>query len=928
MPYMIIDDLIPTSDLKIKSFEELRELYLGNATRQQLRVERRSLDKGKKRYYKEFKRQTRDNPIAHKAVSNLFTQNLEHETAVLRKQIEEDSNKRGKPCEYLKHIDGVPVETLALICMNSLFQASTKKHVIAQNLYTNIGRAIFEEKYALAFEERSKTEFKKIMEFAKKKKAWQKFDFIVEEVEKLGKDPEHVLYGFNQHQLSHRDEVVNASRLVSGLLKDGKMFIKVKEIESKDKTFYKFKLTDQASQELLKMHKIYEWMRPEHYPTNQPPIDWKDESYGAYLSKDLRKNLNVIKTNDYETLKLIKDATKRSEMDLFYEGINFYQSVAYKLDTKVLDIIKHHRDVGHTVGKKCPEIKSFLVKSEAEFAEEYELHSPNKDDWEEKWQKKYFTEKVNAQELNYAINGNIAVWKLDEDIINYILDDCNNLFYLPMQADFRQRLYFLCHFSPHREDIIKALFHFGNVKKPIGKDGLFWMKVHVANLWGKGIDKQKFEDRASWVDRHIDWIKECALDPIKNQRWEEASSPYQFVSAIMELIKAIEVGETYVTGLPLSVDASSSGYQIYSCLLRSQKDARLTNLYYDEDQVVANDIYTDVAKYVTIDCNKYKSMDIDAEIEKFKLETSDEDEIKKKRKRLSEFKESAYLWLKYGEELSPRGEPEILREFVKRQVMTFGYSSNLFGFAKQIRKDMMSKLNKKAKEFALYGHNSDEKFEHPFIDKDTARQSAWFMATMIYNNIPKVVKSASKVMDFLREVTQVLGKENVTLQFQTPTGFIVNNKYNEFETPTVKIKMWDAEIGRERSYRHNVQEKVTDKVKTRKSMNTVAPNIVHSLDASILILAGVLAKKYGMTHMMTVHDSFACLPSDMELMGSCIKTAMVHIFKDKNILQDILDQNAPRIKDKDSLPEVPEFGDEDGNIFNIDDIYESYFSFA
>ena len=50
--------------------------------------------------------------------------------------------------------------------------------------------------------------------------------------------------------------------------------------------------------------------------------------------------------------------------------------------------------------------------------------------------------------------------------------------------------------------------------------------------------------------------------------------------------------------------------------------------------------------------------------------------------------------------------------------------------------------------------------------------------------------------------------------------------------------------------------------------------------------------------------------------------------KDKNILQDILDQNAPRIKDKDSLPEVPEFGDEDGNIFNIDDIYESYFSFA
>ena len=77
--------------------------------------------------------------------------------------------------------------------------------------------------------------------------------------------------------------------------------------------------------------------------------------------------------------------------------------------------------------------------------------------------------------------------------------------------------------------------------------------------------------------------------------------------------------------------------------------------------------------------------------------------------------------------------------------------------------------------------NSAEKFEHPFIDKDTARQSAWFLATMIYNNIPKVVKSASKVMDFLRELLKSLANENVTLQFQTPTGFIVNNKYNEFE---------------------------------------------------------------------------------------------------------------------------------------------------
>ena len=67
----------------------------------------------------------------------------------------------------------------------------------------------------------------------------------------------------------------------------------------------------------------------------------------------------------------------------------------------------------------------------------------------------------------------------------------------------------------------------------------------------------------------------------------------------------------------------------------TKKDATLTNLYYDPDQEKSNDIYTDVAKYVTIDCQKYMKMDVDAELEKYKQETSDEDEIKKMKKLLS-----------------------------------------------------------------------------------------------------------------------------------------------------------------------------------------------------------------------------------------------------------------------------------------------------
>ena len=67
------------------------------------------------------------------------------------------------------------------------------------------------------------------------------------------------------------------------------MFVKVKEIESKEHTLYKIKLTDEASQELQEMHS-FDWMRPIHYPTALAPLPWRDESYGAYQTKDLEKS--------------------------------------------------------------------------------------------------------------------------------------------------------------------------------------------------------------------------------------------------------------------------------------------------------------------------------------------------------------------------------------------------------------------------------------------------------------------------------------------------------------------------------------------------------------------------------------------------------------------------------------------------------------
>lgn len=50
-------------------------------------------------------------------------------------------------------------------------------------------------------------------------------------------------------------------------------------------------------------------------------------------------------------------------------------------------------------------------------------------------------------------------------------------------------------------DITRSLLRF-STKKPLGKSGLKWLKIHVANKLGK--DKLCYQDRILYVESKID----------------------------------------------------------------------------------------------------------------------------------------------------------------------------------------------------------------------------------------------------------------------------------------------------------------------------------------------------------------------------------------------------------------------------------------
>lgn len=89
--------------------------------------------------------------------------------------------------------------------------------------------------------------------------------------------------------------------------------------------------------------------------------------------------------------------------------------------------------------------------------------------------------------------------------------------YFPHNSDFRGRLYPIPpHLNHMGADISRGLLEFAEART-LGKSGLRWLKIHLANKMGK--DKLSFPERLEFVDAHHDLVIKCAEDPMKNRDW-------------------------------------------------------------------------------------------------------------------------------------------------------------------------------------------------------------------------------------------------------------------------------------------------------------------------------------------------------------------------------------------------------------------------
>lgn len=432
-------------------------------------------------------------------------------------------------------------------------------------------------------------------------------------------------------------------------------------------------------------------------------------------------------------------------------------------------------------------------------------------------------------------------------------------FYFPYTMDWRGRLYPVPVILNPQGNDLAKGLLMFADGKPLGKRGADWLKVHCANLFG--IDKVSVEDRVAWVDAHKDAIIDSALNPLDGERfWATADKPYQALAACFELYGYWTEGESFVSHLPIAMDGSCNGIQNFSAMLRDYEGGCAVNLV---PQDTPQDIYAGVAEVVA------RRVEEDA------------------RKGV----EHADLWV-----------GKITRSIVKRPVMTLPYGATRYGMRQQII-DTLKKMADDG-ECPIPARNDD--YFWP----------AEYLSWVVYRSIGEVVRAARQAMDWLQQAASVSSKDGMPIHWITPAGLPVLQAYYKTSVKRVRCLI----DGRRVRTQIHVRDATID---SQAMAYGSAPNFVHSMDASHLMLTVNHAADRGVTHFCMVHDSYATHAADSDTLAQSLREMFVYQYQTQDVLaqyrEHLVAQVHPDLVEK--IPPLPERGNLDLNVVK----YSMYF---
>lgn len=617
------------------------------------------------------------------------------------------------------------------------------------------------------------------------------------------------------------------------------------------------------------------WMSPIFKPMLTEPKPWTSFHSGCYHDTKLSSLVPMVRRVSPKQKEMIEAAFKSGSMDRITRALNAVQSTPFAINKPVLEQVKLAWERGDVVSK---------------FPRKSKLRVPGKTkNWDELDSKQRKHVKKTKEKIilrNRALDADLVNMTTDLNIADELAK--HERFYLPHNLDFRGRIYPIPTFNHQRADHIRALFQFARGKR-LGPKGAYWLCINLANTGDfNKISKKSLDERIRWVNANQRTLYLIGKKPgLTRYIWQDADKPFSFLAACIDFAGYVENGEDHVSHIPPALDGANSGVQHYSAALRDEKGGATVNLVPQEQPA---DVYQIVADRVN---------------EAINTDTSDE----------------AELWKQYG----------VSRKVVKRNVMTFAYSSEKYGFRQQQMEDLMKPLEDDVLEGLLT--------DHPFGD-DNGSKAATFIASKVWDAVNDVVTKAAEGMRFIQKCAQLCAHEAKPLIWTSPIGLPVVHAYDQYNINRVRIFLYDKTIQPSEATQ---KSKVTDDgsvyncimvnlrttpkgtLDKMKQRNAAAPNFIHSLDASHLMFTVLAGLDEGIEDFMLIHDSFATHAADTERFSYLIREQFVAMYEHFDVIQRLYNNTYAQLDDKSrmSLVEVPAKGELD-----LYDVLRSDYAFA
>lgn len=763
-------------------------------------------------------------------------------------------SKVGTKTAWYETLKDMSTDLLAYIGLNSCFDGILMKEQ-RTSLLVKIGRRVEIECFSTSLKKHDKGMHKRLVERATVSHSSQPHRY--KSIRNVAAKE-----GFKVDKWSKKFCIQVGAPVLDAILKGADVFQKFETNDHRGKTKIFIQLTKEA-EAAMAQHKFDEsWLEPCYSPMVVPPRPWSSFSTGCYLDPFLASSVPLVKHASRQQQKLIEDDFKRMGTPPYVEALNAVQRTPLSINRRIYEAVDY-----------CWKADSLFAKFPTK-VEPTKQEMPEDFDSLTKEQKKgYVLERRNyfkqLQQIKSDKTGFEQTMAKAEELLGY------DKFYLPWNFDWRGRMYPVSHFHYQRDDHCKALFQFANGRK-VSPDNVGWLYIHAANAGDFGkISKQPLEDRIQWTEEHLQQILAVADDfRATTDFWQSADKPFQFLAACYAIADYVASPDDFRCYLPISIDGTNSGVQHYSSLMLSSEDAARVNLV---PSAWMADVYQDVA-----------------------------DEVTKRLQAETEEPALAKLWLDYG----------IGRKDVKRNVMTFGYSSNIYGFKDQLKEDLMKDLSRQV----VYG----EIKEHPFGQEDLQEKAAYYLAKINYSAIQDTLASVAGAMEFLQECCTEVAKEGKSVSWRTPIGFPCVQRYRKWTGHKIKISMWDRTLMKRTRSQVTFREENPWEIDSRKMKAGIAPNVIHSLDACHMQSTVLSMLDNDVTDFFMIHDSFGTQCDHMWPLFQIVRNTFVQQYDGPCFLsyfRNELDDQRTAVEPP--LPPVPTKGD-----LSVSSITDSEFCFS